>query len=114
MSILHRSSLTVSYGRLTLLWAVTLAAVIGVTEAQAQTACAPRDTLVAGLAQRYQEAAVAIGLSASGDILEVYATRDGKTWTIVKTNPAGLSCGFDAGEGWQAIEAPEAPDGDPA
>lgn len=66
----------------------------------AQNSCGPRDALVAALGSQYDESAVAIGLAGGGGVIEVLATRDGGTWTIVLTTPEGLSCIVTSGEAW--------------
>ncbi len=71
--------------------------------AQAQQACAPRDTVLAHLASKYHEAPVAVGVTNKGGLIEVLSTPDGKTWTIIVTSPQGLSCMVAAGEDWQSF-----------
>ncbi|MFQ6017937.1 MAG: hypothetical protein ACE5KF_07050 [Kiloniellaceae bacterium] len=58
--------------------------------------------MVERLAERYGEAPIAAGVTARGALLEVLATEDGATWTIIVTTPQGLSCVRAAGEGWRA------------
>ena len=40
-----------------------------------------------------------------GYLLEVYASDEDDTWTIIFTNPAGTSCPVAEGVGWQ-VETP--------
>ncbi len=72
--------------------------------AGAQDQCRTRDRVVALLAEEYKEAQVAIGVTNSGGLVEVFAAADGSTWTIVVTSPRGMSCVVTAGEGWHALE----------
>lgn len=72
--------------------------------AQAQRACGPRAQVLAWLAANYQEAPVAAGLSGRGALVEVLASPDGTTWTILVTAPGGRTCVVGAGEGWRMIE----------
>ncbi len=51
----------------------------------------------------YQENVVAAGMTAGGIFLEVFSSPDGETWTILFTYPAGLTCAFASGKGWQNI-----------
>ena len=46
---------------------------------------------------------MAVGLSDSGYILEVLASEDGTTWTIMTTGPSGLTCIVQTGERWQPV-----------
>ncbi len=52
------------------------------------------------LGQRFAEMSVARGLSANGRMVEIYATDDGATWTMVITTPEGQSCVVASGEAW--------------
>ena len=72
------------------------------TPAQAQQ-CDQRAKVIGHLAQKYQEAPVAIGVTTSGGMVEVLTSGDGGTWTIILSNPNGTSCLVAAGEGWRAL-----------
>lgn len=72
------------------------------TPGQAQQ-CDQRAKVIGHLAQKYQEAPVAIGVTTSGGIVEVLTSGDGSTWTIILSNPNGTSCLVAAGEGWRAL-----------
>ena len=63
--------------------------------------CAPRDTWVKNLKERYGERLVEFGLTNDGGLLERFATPNGSTWTLLITSPSGNSCGIAAGEGWE-------------
>ena len=52
------------------------------------------------LGQRLAEMSVARGLSANGRMVEIYATDDGTTWTMVVTTPDGQSSVVASGEAW--------------
>ncbi len=53
------------------------------------------------LAANFREAPVALGVTGGGDLVEVMASQDGQTWTIVVTSARGRSCLLAAGEGWR-------------
>jgi len=73
--------------------------------AQAQRQqCDERTKVLGHLAKKYQEAPVAIGVTSAGGLVEVLSTGDGNTWTIIVSNPNGVSCLLAAGEGWRAIQ----------
>jgi len=71
-------------------------------QVQAQL-CDQRANIIGGLAEKYREAPVAIGVTSTGGMVEVLTTGDGATWTIIVSNPNGTSCLIAAGEGWRAL-----------
>jgi hypothetical protein len=71
--------------------------------APGQQQCDERTKVLGHLANKYQEAPVAIGVTSSGGLVEVLSTGDGNTWTIIVSNPNGVSCLLAAGEGWRAL-----------
>jgi hypothetical protein len=79
---------------------VVLALLLGAGTASAQ-ACAAFDTMSKQLEQRYAEVPVAAGLAQTGKLLQVFAAKDGSTWTVILTRPDGLSCIVAAGRHWQ-------------
>ncbi len=70
------------------------------TSSLAQGACAPRGDLARLLSQRHSEAPVALGLASNGNLMEVFASKLGETWTLVMSMPNGNSCVVAAGESW--------------
>lgn len=72
------------------------------TQAFAQGFCAPRDLFVQKLADDFSESPVAHGLTNANDrLLELFASKDGKTWTLIITYPNGQSCVITAGHSWR-------------
>ncbi len=71
--------------------------------AAAQTACAPRDDVLAQLAKKYSETPIAAGVTNTGGLVEVLTDPKSGTWTIIVTTPQGMSCLVAAGEGWRVI-----------
>ena len=82
--------------------ALTLAATVFATSAVAQTVCATRDSFVDQLGTKYEESPIAVGLTATGSMIEVLASKDG-SWTIIITKPGGPTCMVSHGEAWQNI-----------
>jgi hypothetical protein len=78
-----------------------VAALATVPAVSAQTACLAHDKLVDMLDGRYSERPVAAGLDVGGRLFEVFAAKDGATWTMVVTTPQGASCVVAVGEEWQ-------------
>lgn len=65
--------------------------------------CAPRGTVVGHLADKYGEARRAIGLAGQNQVVEVYASDETGTWTILVTSPAGISCLVASGDSFEAL-----------
>ena len=80
--------------------------------AHAQQQCSTRERALDFLAERYGESPVAAGVTSTGKLIELLRSGPGAaadTWTIVITDPKGLTCLLSAGEGWREL-APAAPD----
>ena len=58
------------------------------------------------LNQKYSEAPSAVGVQANGHLVEVFASNDGTSWTIVVTRPDGVSCIVAVGENWETVPNP--------
>lgn len=69
--------------------------------AQAQQACAKRTDIIKHLSGQYQETPVAIGLADNGSLVEILASTDGSTWTLLFSLPTGVSCLVATGQDWQ-------------
>ncbi len=80
--------------------------------AAAQSVCANRDIIITRLQQDYSEAPSAIGMADNGAVIEVLATKDGTTWTILMTTPDGVSCVVATGEAWEGIPGDQIAKGD--
>ncbi len=84
--------------------ALALSALLSLgSEASAQTVCLPHTEVAKQLGSLHSEAPVAIGLANNGNVVEVFSTGDGSTWTIVMTMPSGTACLVAAGEGWETL-----------
>lgn len=68
-----------------------------------QTMCGDRSDVVASLKKGYSEVPISMGLANNGSVVEVFASFNGETWTIVMTQPSGISCLMAAGEGWENL-----------
>jgi hypothetical protein len=87
------------------------AILLAAQEINAQTGrnCAPRERLVEQLANLYGETRQAIGLAASNQVVEVFASLETGTWTITVTQASGESCMVAAGEGFERLDEPWTP-----
>lgn len=95
--------------------ALAFAASLAGAQAEAQTrgACAARTDIVKRLSDRYGETLQSMGLQNNG-ILEIYASDDTGTWTIVVTTPDGRACLLAAGQLWEPDAASLSKPGDDA
>lgn len=66
--------------------------------------CAPRDDMIAALADLYDETLRLQAMSARGYLIELFVSPSG-TWTLVASAPRGLSCPLDSGKGVLDIDA---------
>ncbi len=73
--------------------------------AQSADAGVPRAALVEVLGDSYAEVPVAFGLAQNGGLIEVFASADGATWTVVLSMPNGLSYVVITGGGWTPVTA---------
>lgn len=85
---------------------IAAAGVIAMTSgAEAQMLCKERSEVLAQLSTGYKEAPTAMGLASNGALIEVLtSSEDGRTWTIIITQPNGVSCVMATGESWQVLE----------
>ena len=92
-----------------LVMAVAIAAATLGSSAAASN-CAPRDVVVDRLAARYGESRQSIGLGANNAMVEVFASPETGTWTIIVTTAQGLTCMIASGQAFETLaEAPPAP-----
>lgn len=84
--------------------AFVLAAGAALVPHQAAAAtCMSHKALVSYLTERFEESPRAIGLVASRNVMEVFASDKG-TWTIVMTSTRGVACIVAAGDTWEDID----------
>lgn len=72
------------------------------TPAASQMVCGDRASIISQLEGRYGESRRSIGLQEGRGIVEVWASDETGTWSIVITNPMGLTCLLAAGDSFQA------------
>lgn len=83
--------------------ALTIAA--GSALAQQTATCFPYSDIVAALGAQAHEAPVARMLSSRGFVIEVLATADGSTFTILAVRPDGTACALAVGEDFALVPA---------
>ena len=69
-----------------------------------QVPCGKRGDVLKQLSVRHSEAPTAMGLSSTGNMVEVLTSRAGGSWTIITTTPNGMSCLVAAGENWESVK----------
>lgn len=67
-----------------------------------QRTCGNRAAIVERLDSKYGEQPAGMGLSNSNSMVEVFASEETGTWTILITMPSGQTCLVAAGEYWDA------------
>jgi hypothetical protein len=75
------------------------------SDAVAQVPCTNRADLLKVLSNKYKEGPVNLGTANGKNLVEVYASEKG-TFTIIATQPNGISCIIAAGQDWEAIGPP--------
>jgi hypothetical protein len=88
-------------------WIAFVAAAAGglatTTAASAQQmVCGERQHLIRHLGDAYSEAPSNLGLAATGSVVEILTSERG-TWTILVTEPTGVTCVLAAGENWENL-----------
>jgi hypothetical protein len=63
--------------------------------------CAERGVFLDKLGAAFGEVPVAAGLGTDGNVVEVLRAPDGG-WTMIVTDPDGMTCVMAAGEAWQS------------
>ncbi len=81
--------------------AIVIAAMWFASAAQAQTVCGSRDVIVKKLGEKYGERRRGGGLTGPRGIVEIWASEETGTWTILKTTPNGKTCVMAVGTAWQ-------------
>lgn len=74
--------------------------------ALAQPVCGTHQSIAENLKKSYAETPVSMGITSGGGIIEVFSSPKG-TWTLVITQPNGVSCLIAAGQDWEDLPKPE-------
>ena len=77
-----------------------------VAQAQ-QMVCGKRDSIIAQLEKKYGETRRSLGLQQGRGVIEVYASAETGSWTILVTDTRGTSCLMAAGEAYQSEKVAE-------
>ncbi len=88
------------FGAIGLALTLLMVTIFMVRPAEAQTVCVARVDLVQQLSRKYAEQPMAMGLASDGRVMELFTSKDGETWTLVRIMPNGTSCMMAGGESW--------------
>lgn len=92
----------ITFGRAVILAIFALA--LGSGQASAQTNnCGPREQVLDRLATKYGETRQSMGLGAQGQVMEVFASPQSRSWTITVTLPNGMTCLVASGQSYEAL-----------
>lgn len=70
--------------------------------------CSGYDQIRRELDEQYAEEPVSLGLQSNGNLLQVFASSESGTWTIVSMSPNGTACVVAAGASWENLVQPAA------
>lgn len=73
------------------------------TQALAQQMCADRAQVLDRLESKYGESRQSIGLAPNNGVVEVFASDETGTWTILITQPDGKSCLIASGQAFEIM-----------
>ena len=90
--------------RSTILVLCAMAAPLAASPANAQAVCGDRNEIVSRLESGYDEKVSALGLAGNGGVVELYTSNKG-TWTLLMTQPNGMTCLIAAGDSWESISS---------
>jgi hypothetical protein len=85
---------------------VSFTALLAAPASSAENICGKRDDIVSRLESGYQEYNSAMGMSTNGGLVELYTSENG-TWTLMLSQPNGVSCLIAAGENWESFKLPK-------
>jgi hypothetical protein len=71
--------------------------------AQTQRNCGPRELVVERLASGYGETRQSVGIGSNNAMVEVFASDETGSWTIVVTTPTGVSCLVASGQSFEEV-----------
>ncbi|SDF21753.1 hypothetical protein SAMN04488117_1031, partial [Celeribacter baekdonensis] len=87
---------------------LSLAALIGAfgcftlpAPATAQQSCGQRDQVLERLGTQYGESRQSIGLAPNNGVVELFASTETGTWTLLMTQPNGVSCLIASGQAFE-------------
>ena len=89
---------------LTVILGAALVSAVCANAATAAQQCAKHQFVVERLQTKYGESRQSIGLAANNGVVEVFASEETRTWTILVTQPNGVACLIASGQAFEALE----------
>lgn len=71
--------------------------------AQGRSNCGPREVVIKKLAEGYGETRQSIGIGSNNAMVEVFASAETGSWTILVTQPTGVSCLVASGQAFEQV-----------
>ncbi|MEH6646686.1 hypothetical protein [Sulfitobacter sp.] len=71
--------------------------------AQSRANCGPRDAVVERLADGFGETRHSVGIGSNNAMVEVFASEETGSWTILVTMPSGVSCLVASGQSYEQV-----------
>jgi len=102
-----RAAMARVFGASLLALAVLLGAKAATAAGPTAPVCASYEAISKQLEKKYTEVPVGRGLVDGNKLMQLFASADGATWTVVVVRADGVSCIAAAGEHWQDV-APKA------
>lgn len=65
--------------------------------------CAPREKVVEQLGNKFGETRQSMGLGSNNSVVEVFASHETGSWTIIVTSVNGVSCLVASGQAFEPI-----------
>ena len=90
------------------------ALILATQNAFAAPNCAERSFVLNELGVKYRETRRALGLAANNAVMEMFASAESGSWTLIVTMPDGTTCLVASGNGFEAVTDPLPALGDPA
>lgn len=83
-----------------------VALLLSVNSARSAQNCGPRHIVLDRLTSHFGETRQSIGLSGDGVVIEVFASLEDGTWTIIATQANGMTCLIAAGQAYEPTAEP--------
>lgn len=93
--------------------AVALISLIPATASAQGATCAPRNVIVKRLMEKYGETRQSAGLTGPKVVMEMFASEETGTWTLLMTHSNGVTCFAASGKAWQGDLGNASPKGAP-
>ena len=87
------------------------AAAIAPPAVHAQSNCAPRDSVIERLKEKYSERLTGGGVQNAESIIEIWASDKTGSFTVLITHANGTSCVVSSGQNWNTVVVATVPRG---